>query len=62
MSAYKAFSDSQPEGTAVMVLPSPSSSLRRVYAAVAKVLRAKGKSVKLYSVSFPTIRLTDDML
>ncbi len=31
-----------------MVLPSSSSPLRRVYAAVARVLRENGKNVNLY--------------
>ncbi len=46
---YQALSDRQSKGTAVLVLPSPTSPLRRVYAAVARVLRENGKSVKLYS-------------
>jgi len=33
------------------VLPAPTSPLRRVYAAVARVLRENGKNVKLYSVA-----------
>lgn len=49
MSAYQTLSDSQPKGTAVMVLPSPTSSLRRVYAAIARVLRTQGMTVKFYS-------------
>jgi hypothetical protein len=51
MSAYQTLSDSQPNGTAVMVLPSPTSPLRSVYAAIARVLRAQGKTVKLYSAT-----------
>ncbi len=50
MREYQALSDRQPRGTAVLVLPSPTSPLRRVYAAVARVLRENGKSVKLFSV------------
>jgi len=50
MSDYQALSDRQPKGTAVLVLPSPASPLRRVCAAVARVLRENGKTVKLYSV------------
>lgn len=53
MSAYQTLSDSQPEGTAVMVLPSPSSPLRGVYAAIARVLKGRGKTVKLYSLHIP---------
>lgn len=49
LSAYQTLSDSQPKGTAVMVLPSPTSSLKRVYSAIARVLRDQGKTVKLYS-------------
>jgi len=49
MSAYQALTDRQPRGTAVMVLPSPTSSLRQVYKAIARVLREQGKTVKLYS-------------
>ena len=49
MRAYQTLSDCQPKGTAVLVLPSATSPLRRVYAAIALVLREKGKSVKLYS-------------
>jgi len=48
MSAYQALADRQPNGTAVMVLPSPTSSLRQVYKAIARVLREQGKTVKLY--------------
>ncbi len=48
LSAYRALSDRQPKGTAVLVLPSPTSPLRRVYAAVARVLRENGRNVKLY--------------
>ncbi len=50
MREYQALSDRQPKGTAVLVLPSATSPLRRVYAAVARVLRENGKTVKLYSV------------
>jgi len=50
MRAYQALTDRQPKGTAVLVLPSPTSPLRRVYAAIARVLRDNGKSVKLYSI------------
>ncbi len=50
MSAYQALTDRQPKGTAVLVLPSPTSSLRRVYAAVARVLKERGKTVRLYLV------------
>ncbi len=49
VSAWQTISDRQPKGTAVLVLPSPTSPLRSVYATVARVLREKGKSVKLYS-------------
>jgi hypothetical protein len=49
MRQYQALSDRQPRGTAVLVLPSPTSPLRRVYAAVARMLRENGKNVKLYS-------------
>jgi len=45
MSAYRALTDRQPKGTAVMVLPSPTSPLRGVYAAVARALRESGKTV-----------------
>jgi hypothetical protein len=50
MSEYQALSDRQPRGTAVLVLPSATSPLRRIYAAVARVLRENGKRVKLYAV------------
>lgn len=50
LSAYQALSDRQPKGTAVLVLPSPTSPLRRVYAALARILRDNGKTVKLYSI------------
>ncbi len=50
MNEYRALCDRQPKGTAVLVLPSPTSPLRRVYAAIARVLRDNGKSVKLYSI------------
>jgi len=46
--AYQALTDRQPRGTAVMVLPSPTSPLRRVYTAVARVLSDDGKNVHLY--------------
>jgi len=52
MSAYQALSDRQPRGTAVLVLPSTTSPLRRVYAAVARVLRENGKNVKLYAAGW----------
>jgi len=48
MNDYRALCDRQPKGTAVLVLPSSASSLRRVYAAVVRVLRESGKNVKLY--------------
>ncbi len=48
MSTYQALTDRQPKGTAVMVLPSLTSSLRQVYKAIARVLREQGKTVKLY--------------
>ncbi len=51
MNEYRALCDRPPKGTAVLVLPSSASSLRRVYAAVARVLRENGKNVKLYSVA-----------
>lgn len=47
---WQTFTDKQPKGTAVMVMPSPTSPLRRVYRAVARVLKERGKQVKLYSV------------
>ncbi len=50
MRSYRALTGRQPKGTAVLVLPSATSPLRRVYAAVARVLRENGKTVKLYSV------------
>ncbi len=50
MSAYHALSDRQPKGTAVLVLPSLTSPLRRVYAAVARALKEQGKTVRLYAV------------
>ncbi len=49
MDEYRALTDRQPRGTAVLVLPSATSPLRRVYAAVARVLRENGKNVKLYA-------------
>jgi hypothetical protein len=48
MSEYRALSDRQPKGTAVLVLPSATSPLRRVYAAVVHALRENGKQVKFY--------------
>jgi hypothetical protein len=51
LGTYRALSDRQPKGTVVLVLSSPTSPLRRVYVAVARVLRENGKNVKLYSVS-----------
>ncbi len=51
MNEYRALCDGQPRGTAVLVLPSSASSLRRVYAAVARVLREKGKRMKVYSAA-----------
>ncbi len=48
MRAYQALSDRQPNGTAVLVLPSATSPLRHVYGAIARVLREKGKNVKVY--------------
>ncbi len=50
MDEYRALCDRQPRGTAVLVLPASASPLRRVYAAVARVLRENGRNVKLYSV------------
>jgi len=49
MGAYRALTDRQPKGTAVLVLPSPSSPLRSVYGAIARILRENGKRVKVYS-------------
>jgi flavorubredoxin len=49
MNEYQALTNRQPKGTAVMVLPAPTSPLRRVYAAVARALRENGKTVRLYS-------------
>ncbi len=34
-----------------MVMPSPTSPLRRVYRAIARVLKERGKIVKLYSAA-----------
>ncbi len=51
MIEYRALCDRQPKVTAVLVLPAPTSSLRRVYAALARVLRENGKKVKLYSAA-----------
>jgi hypothetical protein len=51
MSEYRALSDRQPRGTAVLVLPSATSPLRRVYAAVARVLREDGKNVQVYAAT-----------
>jgi hypothetical protein len=50
MPEWQTFTDRQPNGTAVMVMPSPTSPLRRVYRAVGHVLKDRGKTVKLYSV------------
>ncbi len=47
MSAYQALTDRQPKGTAVLVLPSPNSPLRGVYAAVARVMEANGRRVTM---------------
>jgi hypothetical protein len=49
ISEWQQFTDEQPRGTAVMVMPSPISPLRRVYRAVARVLKERGKTVKYYS-------------
>ena len=50
MSDFQAIADRQPAGTAVMVLPSSTSSLRRVYAAIAQVRKVQGKATKLFTV------------
>jgi hypothetical protein len=50
MSAYQALTDRQRKGTAVLVLPSSSSPLKRVYVAIACVLKSDGRRVRLYSV------------
>lgn len=47
---WQTFTDQQPKGTAVMVMPSPTSKLRRVYSAVARVLKERGKTARLFSV------------
>lgn len=44
---WQRFTDRQPQETAVMVMPSPTSPLRRVYHAVARVLKERGTTVKL---------------
>lgn len=49
MSVYQALTDRQPRGTAVLVLPFPTSPLRRVYAAIAQVLKEQGMTVRFYS-------------
>ncbi len=54
MNDYRALCDRQPRGTAVLVLPASASALRRVYAAVARVLRENGKNVKLYTLGRST--------
>ncbi len=46
---WQAFTDQQPEGTAVMVMPSPASPLRGAYRAIARVLQTHGRIIKLYS-------------
>jgi hypothetical protein len=46
---WQACTHRQPRGTAIMVLPSPTSRLRRVYRAVARVLRAQGKRVIVFA-------------
>lgn len=48
ISFFQAIVERQPDGTAVLVLPSPTPPLRRVYTAVARVLGENGKNVKLY--------------
>ncbi len=50
MSAYQALTDRQPKGTAVLVLPSPTSPLRRVYVSIAHTLRLNGMKVKVYAI------------
>jgi len=49
IATWQMLTDQQPRGTAVMVMPSPSSPLRRVYSAVARCLKEQGKTVELYS-------------
>jgi hypothetical protein len=51
MNEYQALTNRQPKGTAVLVLPSPTSPLRFVFVAFARLLRENGKSVKLYSAT-----------
>ncbi len=53
LSAYQALSDRQPKGTAVMVLPSQTSPLRKVYVAVARVLQTNGMDVRLFYSTRP---------
>ncbi len=51
MSTYQALTDRQLKGTAVLVLPSATSPLRRVYIAIAGVFRENGKRVQIYTVT-----------
>ena len=51
MRDYRALCDRQPKGTAILVLPTAASPLRRVYAAVARVPRENGKHVRVYAAT-----------
>lgn len=51
MSNFQAIADGQPAGTAVLVLPSAASPLRHIYNAIARVLKERGKTIRLYSAS-----------
>jgi len=50
MSAYQALTDRQPKETAVLVLPSSTSPLRRVYVSIAHTLRSNRMKVKVYAI------------
>ncbi len=50
MGEYKTLSDRQPKGTAILILPSATSPLRRVYVAVARMMRERGRLVRCYTV------------
>jgi len=51
MSKYQALSDRQPRGTAVLVLPSSTSPLRRAYSAIAQAFKEQGMTVRFYSAT-----------
>ncbi len=48
-STFHALADRQPAGTAVSVLPSPTSPTRRVYVTIARLLRANGQNINFFA-------------